>query len=184
MSETDELFGDPTEGDSGFDLEALFTEYAESPADPPPFFGETQSAAAEETPAANESVLTAKITPAAEEKTVNPPTTAEPKDKTTVPAAETVQETAAVTEKAVVTESAAAMKKEAQKPEPDLFAAFAQEEEKPVLKAATAKTEATPPAEQQVSIFDKPAVFKYQNNGHDDFDKIQRNTATHRDASL
>ena len=125
MSETDELFGFPAEGDDGLDLEAIFKECAESPADPPPFFEGTQSAETEETPAPRESVPTPKNTAVAEGKTVNPPTTAEPKEKT-APAAEPVKEMAAVTEKAAVTDSAAATKKE-EEPEPDLFAAFAQE---------------------------------------------------------
>ena len=160
MSETDELFGVPTEGEGELDLEALFKECADSPADPPLFFEGTQSAEAEETPAPRESVSTAKTTAEAEGKTVNLPTTTEPEGKT-APAAETIKETAAVTEKAAVTESAAATKKEKKESEPDLFAAFAQEAEKPAPKAADAKTEAAPPEEQQVSLFDKPAIFKY-----------------------
>ena len=107
MSETDELFGVPTEGDDGLDLEAIFKECADSQADLPPVFEGAQSAEAEETPAPRESVSTAKTTAEAEGKTVNLPTTTEPEGKT-APAAETIKETAAVTEKAAVTESAAA----------------------------------------------------------------------------
>lgn len=156
MSETDELFGVPTEGEGELDLEALFQECAESPADPPPFCGEPQSAEEAEAPAVKETEPTAKTTPAAE---ANPRTKTEPEGKTD-PAAKAAQETAAVTEKAAVTESAAETKKE-EEPEPDLFAAFAQEGEKPAPKAADAKTEAAPREEQQVSLFDKPAIFKY-----------------------
>ena len=136
MSETDELFGLQTEGDGGLDLEAIFNECADSPSDPPPFCDEPQSVEAAGTPSPSETTPPAEV------------------------ASTIKEETAAVTEKAAVTESAAATKKE-EEPEPDLFAAFAQESEQSAPKAAAAKTEAAPPEEQQMSIFDKPAVFKY-----------------------
>ena len=143
MSGTDELFGLQEVEDDGIDIEAIFGNSAEAPSDPPPFFDETQTGPASTAPQP-EAETDSKATPAAMEKEKSTAADAEPKEETTV-------KTEEVEEKAGSEEG----------PEPDLFAAFSENAAGSASASQAEQSEANPAAGQQVSLFDKPAIFKY-----------------------
>ena len=143
MSGTDELFSFQEVGDDGIDIEAIFGNSAEAPSDPPPFFDETQTGTASTAPQ-HETETDSKATPAAMEKEKGTAADAEPKEETTV-------KTEAVEEKAGLGEE----------PEPDLFAAFSENAAGSASASQKEHAEANSSTGQQVSLFDKPAVFKY-----------------------
>ena len=143
MSGTDELFDFQEVGDDGIDIEAIFGNSAEAPSDPPPFFDEAQTGPASTAPQP-EAETDSKATPAAREKEKGTAADAEPKEETTV-------KTEAVEEKAGSEEG----------PEPDLFAAFSENAAGSACASQKEQAEVNPAAGQQVSLFDKPAVFKY-----------------------
>lgn len=144
MSGTDELFGFQEVGDDGIDIEAIFGNSAETPSDPPPFFDEAQTGPAPTAPQPEN----APVSEAA------PATLEDGKD----PAAEAGQkeETAAETDAAAEEKAGSG-----DEPEPDLFAAFSENAAGSASASQAEQSEANPAAGQQVSLFDKPAVFKY-----------------------
>ena len=152
MSETDELFGTPTEEDGGMDFDALFGgDSADPPSDPPSFIGEPQSDEEAEAPVQAEPAADAETVPAAEDSAAGLPAETRSND-TTAPAAEHAPETAAETGETAVAEPG---------PEPDLFAAFSQDSGESMSESQKEQNGTAPAADQQVSLFDKPAIFKY-----------------------
>ena len=140
MSEPDDIFGFQ-EADDGLDIDAIFGSNVEAPSDPPPIPPEPQSS-----------------------KTIDAPTQAAgtPDAGPAAVPAEMKKESAAVIEAAAKTKPAAVTKTPTKEgTEPDLFAAFAETADETKPAPETGAVKAVPVAEQQTSLFDKPAIFKY-----------------------
>lgn len=155
MSETDELFGFREDGDDGLDIDAIFKESAECLADPPPFLDGPQDAAAAEMPQP-EKAPSAEAFAEAEEKAAGTQTKTKSEDRNDPKKA--INPEPAGMKESTTTEGSAVSEAEA---EPDLFAAFSEESIRTVPVYEAEKTKADPGADQQVSLFDKPAIFKY-----------------------
>ena len=123
------------EVDDGLDIDAIFGGSADAPPEPPPFGEESEPVQTVEAPQSSET--------------------------TGLPAADSASaEAAATTEAATSTEAPAESPECASGEEPDLFSVFSDASPK---NTSTSPAKASEPAasEQQLSVFDRPPVFKY-----------------------